>query len=340
MYMAMSPTTASVDSPQKPVFTLRELLFGIAAFSVLFAIGTPMLLAYRERSRQDACASNLKQLALACHVHHDLYKRLPPASYLVGTGGSAGLNVADLMAPIGGTGPTNGYSWIARLLPYLGEGALFTDIAAISSTEAKFTLPLASTAAPGRTLSPGQSSIDVLRCPSFIGGRFCDNGVYPRRDYALSNYAAFAATHSALVTTPSLEPNGAISNSPQRRHFGRNFGQIFDGTSRTFLLVETRESGCAAWIDGTCNWVVGHPWNTQPTLDTNGTSWNAAKITLQASGYRSNDGWVWGPSSPHASGTVNHALADGSVRGIAADTDPRAYVWMIDVNGQEPNFFD
>lgn len=314
-------------------FTLRELLVAMAIISALIALAMPMFVAHRERARRAACVQNLKELALACHMHHDRLKRLPPASYLAGTGNNAGFNVADLMAPIGGGGPMNGYSWITRVLPYVKEGALFSHI---DLDSAQSTFPVISTPGPGHYAQPGQYSINLLRCPSVEGGRVCNNAVYPRRDYAVSNYACFAATHSGLVTNSSLEPNGTITNSVRKRHFGRTFASITDGTSDTLMLVETCETSCAAWIDGSCNWLVGMPWKSPPGRDPNSGFLTASTTTIQAKGYRIASGWNWGPSSVHSSGTVNHALVDGSVRSISAEIDASLYIRMISADGAEP----
>ncbi len=47
-------------------------------------------------------------------------------------------------------------------------------------------------------------------------------------------------------------------------------------------------------------------------------------------------GRLWGPSSEHRGGIVNHAFADGHVDGIADTIDPNIYLWIVTRNGGEP----
>jgi prepilin-type N-terminal cleavage/methylation domain-containing protein/prepilin-type processing-associated H-X9-DG protein len=63
-------------------FTLIELLVVIAIIAVLAAILLPVFLSARERARQAACFSNVKQLALAALLYaQDNDEGFPPAAY-------------------------------------------------------------------------------------------------------------------------------------------------------------------------------------------------------------------------------------------------------------------
>ena len=60
-------------------FTLVELLVVIAIIAVLIALLLPAVQAAREAARRTQCKNNMKQLALAVHVH----QRLPPDAFQV-----------------------------------------------------------------------------------------------------------------------------------------------------------------------------------------------------------------------------------------------------------------
>jgi len=47
-------------------------------------------------------------------------------------------------------------------------------------------------------------------------------------------------------------------------------------------------------------------------------------------------GRLWGPSSEHQGGLVNHVFADAHVESISDGIDPNVYLWIITRNGSEP----
>jgi prepilin-type N-terminal cleavage/methylation domain-containing protein/prepilin-type processing-associated H-X9-DG protein len=89
-------------------FTLIELLVVISIISILAAILLPVFATVREKARQSACLSNLRQLSAATAIYQQDYDdRYPPAvSY---TGPLQSLYAA---------------SWLNRLNPYLQDRAV------------------------------------------------------------------------------------------------------------------------------------------------------------------------------------------------------------------------
>jgi prepilin-type N-terminal cleavage/methylation domain-containing protein/prepilin-type processing-associated H-X9-DG protein len=81
-------------------FTLVELLVVIAIIGVLVALLLPAVQSAREAARRTQCQNNLKQIGIAVHNYHDVWKAMPPGNYH-GVHGS----------------------WCLHILPYLEQGA-------------------------------------------------------------------------------------------------------------------------------------------------------------------------------------------------------------------------
>jgi prepilin-type N-terminal cleavage/methylation domain-containing protein len=88
----------------KPAFTLIELLVVIAIIALLAAILFPVFSLARERARQSACASNLKQIGLGMLQYIQDYDETTPATQNSG-GNSTG--------------------WAGRIYPYIKNTQVF-----------------------------------------------------------------------------------------------------------------------------------------------------------------------------------------------------------------------
>src|SRR5438067_2203156 len=135
-------------------FTLIELLVVIAIIGVLIGLLLPAVQKVRDAANRASCTNNLKQLAIAVHSYHDTYNRMP----------ANGQIAIDGVTPIGCCYSSNTnaaapwsnnsllWSWMARILPYMEQGNLYTQ-GNIPNDPLSFHMMVASTT-PVMPLSP------------------------------------------------------------------------------------------------------------------------------------------------------------------------------------------
>ena len=98
-------------------FTLIELLVVVAIIGILVGLLLPAVQAAREAARRMSCSNNLKQLCLAVHSYHSVFRQLPPSVLGIKVGESNGIDVhrAGLTA------------WVA-ILPYHEDESILEDL--------------------------------------------------------------------------------------------------------------------------------------------------------------------------------------------------------------------
>lgn len=191
-------------------FTLVELLVVIAIIGVLVALLLPAVQAARDAARRMSSQNNLKQLALACHNHHDTKGHFPAAAnYPAGK-------------------PLDTYSgWVVPLLPFIEQSAVH---------DAYYAAPNAIAQSHGID-SPAAAVISILIAPSdalemtpyqsFAPGV---NANYPNGRYVgLTSYGCNGGTSAPLTYVK----DGVFHYDTKTR-----FGEITDGTTSTILIGE------------------------------------------------------------------------------------------------------
>lgn len=373
----------SIRSRHRRGLTVTEVVV-VATIAViglsLLALG---VVHSREQSRRNECVNKLRQLGIALHNYtSSKFKCLPAASFNLADPHGDPLRESRPADDSGGRA-TTGYSWIVEILPHLEQNELYN---AVSERSQRFTLKTGAFSPQIAARSPDEHAACVplaaLICPSWSGDQFTNDGTtidvgpsagaprgwgapeYANVDsstpgrgarsrkgkVAPTNYKPIVGTH--LRNGVPIENGGMIVTAVHGMH-GVTDGAFTDGTSRTLLLAETRESGYASWYDGTLNWLVANDPNQPPPGTADKPPWTGAvsalnrgydpkvlgsvpylKGTLTANAPL-NDVW-WGPSSEHRGGIVNHLYADGCVIGITDEIDSELYLGLVTRAGSEP----
>jgi prepilin-type N-terminal cleavage/methylation domain-containing protein len=127
--------------------------------------------------------------------------------------------------------------------------------------------------------------LDEVRCPSYAGETISDLPAYaiyrsdnmsfnpapPSFGVVVTNYKAMTATHMACMTNPNVTgfgsgtpalcepPNGVIIPPRNAASKGNGVRSLTDGTSKTIMLVESKEQSYSSWYDGSTAWTVAIP---------------------------------------------------------------------------------
>src|SRR4051812_47911969 len=91
-------------------FTLIELLVVIAIIAILIGLLLPAVQKVREAASRMQCTNNLKQIGIAAHAFHDVYKNFPR-----GGGDPGGENPAVRVYY---------FSWTFHIYPFIEQGNL------------------------------------------------------------------------------------------------------------------------------------------------------------------------------------------------------------------------
>jgi prepilin-type N-terminal cleavage/methylation domain-containing protein/prepilin-type processing-associated H-X9-DG protein len=215
-------------------FTLVELLVVIAIIGILVSLLLPAIQASRESARRVMCANQLRQLIVAV-LDYDMANEHLPAGTVNPTG------------PIQNVPNGHHISWIAPILPYLEETAVYNN------------LDLSLSAYHHKNDRARQTTIGLLICPSSPA----DEGPY-------SNYAG---CHHDTESPIDVDNRGVLFlNSRVTRD------ELKDGASYTLFLGEKSiDDFDLGWLSGTpatlrntgtplnCRrnsraWGMGMPW--------------------------------------------------------------------------------
>jgi prepilin-type N-terminal cleavage/methylation domain-containing protein len=218
-------------SARRTGFTLIELLVVIAIIAVLMALLLPAVQATRQAARRMQCTNNLNQLGLAFQNYESSNNVLPPAFVGAGTG-----NIVVW---------TNGWSALARMLPYAEQNGLFSS--------ANFSIWKED---PPNTTTIALN-VAIFDCPS-------DPKTQPiLHDYGIAGSNSYGVCRGNWFIWGGFSGpyNGAAFSTNQ----SRRFAEFTDGLSNTVIVAEVKGSQPSANCPQTALSQIQNPNNVPST---------------------------------------------------------------------------
>lgn len=240
---------------KKRGFTLIELLVVIAIIAILVALLLPAVQQAREAARRTECKNKLKQLGIALHNYHDVYRCLPMAS-----GRNNGAN----------WGSGRRHSGFVGMLPFMDQGPLF-DLIKNGGTAASWRgninyqgfkfVPWDNNHKAVRVTMPG------LLCPS-------DGDTAEQNPRGKTNYM-FSRGDTAWDHNPGWNGNGgrglrgAFVGGNRDTASGRRFRDFSDGTSNTIAMgerIKGKVGGNSIKLGATAIRVMQRDYRSDPSV--------------------------------------------------------------------------
>jgi prepilin-type N-terminal cleavage/methylation domain-containing protein len=320
-------------------FTLIELLVVIAIIAVLIGLLLPAVQKVREAAARAQCQNNLKQLALACHQYHDVYKALPPGGRF---------------NPPGDT-RYNQVGWHVYILPFMEQKDLFCQILPNRGVPYQNAVPDAIAAG----IVPPK--LPYLRCPSdpddldapltnYTGSQGpqcwrgkCGAANDPNQQYCNGTSDDPPRPLNSLTYpgyTASTNQGRTLDRSQVRGMFGTwgpriNFDSATDGTSNTLLLGEYLPGENQSRKG---HWALAGPGRALTTIIPLNHHTNYSDpdgCTAAPERYVANANVADGFRSWHHGG-VNFAFADGRVHFLSQTINHKTYQYLGCRNDGQP----
>ena len=226
------------DCSRRRGFTLIELLVVIAIIGILIALLLPAVQKVREAANRTKCQNDLKQIGLAFHNYHDNNGYLPPATD------------NSLQASRGGSNYYWGWSWMARILPYVEQDNLWRQADTFARTVKDN--PWEGGSPTGNPAL--RTALPVWQCPSdnrvflaqYVPGQVGKGGTGETLDVAFTSYLGVSGLRSFNIGGRPAPPwsDGTIhAFNPAPDGDGNDLtkvklSDVIDGLSNTLFVGE------------------------------------------------------------------------------------------------------
>lgn len=321
---------------KRRAFTLIELLVVIAIIAILVALLLPAVQQAREAARRTECKNKLKQLGIALHNYHDVYRCLPMASGR--QGGPGGRRQSGFVG----------------MLPYIDQAPLF-ELIKTGGLNASVN---GKTAYHGFSFVPWDNNhkavraqLPALKCPS-------DSISTEQLPRGKTSYM-FSRGDTSWDNNPGWNGNGGrgirgvfLGGHDNGNSYRRTLGDIIDGTSNTVAMGErilgkrggnsislgaigvgtpqsqyrqdasialTRVNQLGVYNGNTRRWAGTRWMDGCPSFTGMTTIVGPNKPSLTQGNWDCHDG-IFDPTSHHVGG-AQVVLADGAVRFISDSID-------------------
>lgn len=307
-----------MDKIRRGGLTLIELLVVMTMLGILLALLMPAIQKVRQASKREACAEKLMQIGQALHNYHDTFAILPP-----------GLDSSP--PPPQGNNVNYYWSWMGRILPFIGEDELWRQAD-----------DYARTVNPDPWEVPGNPALgtplDAWQCPA-DPRQLVTTGVTQDGDLtvAFTDYQGVSGTHSFRVSNSTYDEGVLFANSRIR------FGDITNGLSNVLMVGERppNEDLIFGWWFAGFGQDRGGSGSLDVVLGVSEQNVAYGSRCSQGVGFQFMPGDLSNPCddfhywSLHHHG-ANFLLADGSVHFFKYTIDPAVLIAMAYRSGGPP----
>lgn len=288
-------------------FTLVELLVVIAIIGILISLILPAIQGSREAARRASCTNNMRQLIVGVHDYEMAHERYP-----AGTVNEKG--------PVRSLPSGHHICWIAHILPYLEEPAVYNS------------MDLSLSAYHQKNDRARQTSIMMLICPSNPAG------FWPYSNYAGCHHDVEAPIDAenrgvfflnSRITRDDLKDGAAYTLFlGERMVDDYDLGWI-SGTSSTLRNTGTQLNGSGTLAGRAMALASGPPWVYSYANDESEWDWDTKQIDPAAGKFVEVDPEALGTESSEDSAektaeaqAADEQTADASA-GDASDREPQ-----------------